>query len=149
MKSRSIFAIAILFALVGSAFAAPQQGPGRGPIAAARDPELEKQSTHSLEVARYYFYRRKPEKNDKDGWARLNKAVEDRLTEIMDTNPTFAKMDEVFFLMGELYHRSQEPEKAVNYWDKVVKEFPDSQFAGDAKKRLAESSSKPKSEKKG
>src|SRR5512145_518792 len=103
MKYRMNFALALTLALAGSGalaglnrvcFAAPlafQQGPGRGPIALTRDPEMEKQSSRSLEAAKFYFYRRKPDKNDKDGWARINKAIESRLQEIVDTNPNFAR----------------------------------------------------------
>lgn len=125
-----------------------QQGPGRGPISVPRDPELEKQSYHNLEVAKYYFYKRKPDKKDKEGWDRLNKAVESRLTEIMDSNPSFARMDDVYFLLGEVYKRSGDLDKAVDYWNKVVKEFPDSLLKTDAQKRLDETNTQNK-EKKG
>lgn len=125
-----------------------QQGPGRGPISLPRDPELEKQSYHNLEVAKYYFYKRKPDKKDKNSWDRLNKAVESRLTEIMDSNPSFARMDDVYFLLGEVYKRSGDLDKAVDYWNKVVKEFPDSELKADAQKRLDEANTQNK-EKKG
>jgi outer membrane protein assembly factor BamD (BamD/ComL family) len=130
-----------------------QSGVARGSISAPRDPELEKQSAHNLEVAKYYFYKRKPDKNDKDGWARLNKAVLDRLQEIIDTNPNFARMDSVYFLMGEVYQRNNEPDKAKESWSKVIQEFPDSEHLPDAKKRLGTSvevdkkDSKPKDSK--
>ena len=131
-----------------------QSGVARGSLSAPRDPELEKQSAHNLEVAKYYFYKRKPaDKNDKDGWTRLNKAVIDRLQEIMDTNPTFARMDSVYFMLGEAYQRNNEPDKAKESWSKVIKEFPDSEHVADAKKRLGTSveadkkDSKPKDSK--
>jgi hypothetical protein len=121
------------------AFQPFQQGPGRGPITAPRDPELEKQAAHNLEVAKYYFYKRKPEKkDDKDGWARLNKSVESRLLEIIDTNPNFSRMDDVFFMLGELYKRAGEMDKAVDNWTKVVKETSDQKLKSDAQKRLDE-----------
>ncbi len=126
---------------------ASQQTAGRGPLAAPRDPELERQSAHSLEVARYYFYKRKPPKNDKVGNERLNKAVEDRLLEILDLNPTFGQADGVYFLLGEVYLRSGEPEKASEQFNRVVKEFPDSQYLADTKKRIAELESQPKGKK--
>src|SRR5262245_53290608 len=81
-----------------------QQGVGRGSIATPRDPELEKQSIHSLEVAQYY-YKRKPPKGDKAGAERLNKAVESRLLEIIDLNPNFSRMDEVYLMLGDVYKR--------------------------------------------
>lgn len=131
-----------------SAAAAFQQGPGRGPVSAPRDPELEKQSYHNLEVAKYYFYKRKPDKKDKNGWERLNKAVEGRLTEILDSNPSFARIDDVYFMLGEVYKRGGDLDKAVTYWNKILKEFPDSALKADAQKRLDEANAQNK-EKKG
>jgi hypothetical protein len=124
------------FSLPNAAF---QQGPGRGPVTLPRDPEIEKQAAHNLEVAKYYFYKRKPEKkDDKDGWARLNKSVESRLLEIIDTNPNFSRMDDVFFMLGELYKRAGEMDKAVDNWTKVVKETSDEKLKSEAQKRLDE-----------
>jgi outer membrane protein assembly factor BamD (BamD/ComL family) len=115
-----------------------QQGPGRGPIAAPRDMELEKQCEKSLDTAKFYFYKRKPDKNDKAAWERMKKAIEGRLQEIIDTNPTFARIDNVYFLLGELYQRSGELEKAIKNWTIVVKEYPDSELKSQAQKRLDE-----------
>jgi hypothetical protein len=122
-----------------------QQGVGRGSIAAPRDPELEKQSIHSLEVAHYYF-KRKPSKGGKDSAERLNKAVESRLLEIIDLNPNFSRMDEVYFLLIEVYKREGDHDKQQEYLTKLLKEFPDSQFAKDAKQQLdgLQSQSTPK-----
>ncbi len=117
---------------------------GKGPITTPRDPELEKQSYHSLEVAKFYFYKRKPEKNDKGGWERINKSVESRLTEIMDTNPTFARMDDVYFMLGETYKRMGDGDKAVEYWEKALKETSDDRIKSDAQKRLDEARNKAK-----
>ena len=125
------------------------QGVGRGPISAPRDPELEKQCAHSLEVARYYFYKRKPAKGDKDGLERLNKAVESRLLEILDLNPNFGKADEVYYMLGEVYLRGNNAEEAAKNYARVVKEFPDSGFADDAKRKLGEIESQGKLKKEG
>ncbi len=124
-----------------------QQGPGRGPVAPPRDPELEKQSNHNLEVAKYYFYRRKLDKNDKEGWERLNKAIESRLQEIIDTNRYFAHMDDVFFMLGELYKRMGDLDKAVENWTKAAKETSDEKIKSETQKRLDEA--KNRTQKKG
>lgn len=150
MKSR--LSLLILLSMICGAVALPalaQQGVGRGPISMPRDPELEKQSQNSLQVARFYFYKRKPPKNDKAALERLNKAVESRLLEIIDLNPTFAKMDEVYFMLGEVSARSGNLDQAKDYYQKVIKEYPDSQVLGDAKKRLAEVENQEKSQEKG
>jgi tetratricopeptide (TPR) repeat protein len=125
------------------------QGPARGPISTPRDPEMEKQSYHNLEVAKYYFYKRKPDKNNKEGWDRLNKAVEGRLMEILDTNPTFARADEVFFMLGEVYKRMGDMDKAVENWTQAAKGSSDEKIKSEAQKRLEESKSQGKDQKKG
>jgi hypothetical protein len=143
-----LLSLAMAFA-AANAFGASPQGPGRGPITTPRDPEMEKQSYHNLEVAKYYFYKRKPDKNNKEGWDRLNKAVEDRLTEILDTNPTFARTDDVFFMLGEVYKRMGDLDKAVENWTKAAKETSDQKIKSEAQKRLEESKSQSKDQKKG
>jgi lipopolysaccharide biosynthesis regulator YciM len=125
------------------------QGPGRGPITVARDPEMEKQSSRSLEAAKYYFYKRKPEKNDKDGWARINKAVESRLQEIVDLNPQFARIDDVHFMLGELYKRMGDTDKAVENWTKASQETSNEKLKSEIQKRLDESKLQKTDPKKG
>ena len=140
-------AFATVSALAGPGnvcFNAFQQGVAKGPIAASRDPEMEKQAYHSLEVAKYYFYKRKPDENDKDGWARLNKSVEGRLTEIMDTHPTFARMDDVYFILGEVYKRMGDLDKATEHWNKAAKETSDEKIKSEVQKRLNESKKEKK-----
>jgi lipopolysaccharide biosynthesis regulator YciM len=126
-----------------------QQGPARGPITIPRDPELEKQSYRSLEVAKFYFYKRKPEKNDKEGWERINKAVESRLQEIVDTNPNFARIDDVYFMLGEVYKRMGDWNKAVEYWTKASTETSNEKIKSETQKRLDEAKSQNKNQKKG
>ncbi len=136
MKYRSNFVLALFAALLIGNATVFAQGVGRGAISAPRDPELEKQSAHSLEVARYYFKRKPAGKNDKEGWARLNKAVIDRLQEIIDTNATFARLDSVYFLLGEVYTRDNQLDKALECWSIIVKDYADSEHFPEAKKRL-------------
>ena len=122
------------------------QGPGRGPITAPRDPELEKQSQRNLEVAKFYFYKRKPEKKDQAAWERLNKAVESRLMEIVDTHPDFGRMDEVYFMLGEVYQRAGDLPAARENWARVTQNYPESQFLARARKRMTETASSPSKE---
>jgi tetratricopeptide (TPR) repeat protein len=114
-----------------------QEGVAKGPII-VRDPELEKQSQKSLEAAKFYFYRRKPEKKDADGWSRLNKSIEGRLIEIIDTNASFSRIDEVYFMLGEVYKRSGENEKAVENWRQALKESSNDKIKSDSQKRIDE-----------
>ena len=130
-----------------AAMPAFQQGPGRGPITAPRDPETEKQSYKSLEAAKFYFYKRKPDKNDKDGLARSNKAVIDRLQEIIDLNPNFARIGEVYFLLGEVHKRGGDTDKAIEFWTKAIKETSDEKIKSEAQKHLDEAQANNKTKK--
>ena len=109
----------------------------RGPVAPKRDPLMEKESAHHLDVAWQYF-KKKPDKANPEAATRTNKAIADRLNEVIDTNPGFAKMDEVYYLLGEVYHRLSDKDKAIHYLGLVVKDAPDSKYFADAKKRLEE-----------
>ena len=109
----------------------------RGPVAPKRDPLLEKESAHHLDVAWQYF-KKKVDKSDPAATERRSKAIADRLLEVLDTNPTFSKIDEVHYLLGEIYNRLNEKDKAIHYLSIVVNESPDSKYFGEAKKRLGE-----------
>lgn len=124
-----------------------QQGPGRGPITVPRDPEAEKQSYKSLDAAKFYFYKRKPDKKDKAALERSNKSILDRLQEIIDTNPNFARIDEVYFLLGEVYNRNGDNDKASEFWTKAIKETSDEKLKSEAQKHLDEAQAQTKSKK--
>src|SRR6266545_2106611 len=81
----SAAAIVLLIAVV----AIGQGGAKKGPEV-SRDPDMEKEALHNLEVARQYFKLRK-----------AYVAVLQRCEEVLAGNPEFSKIDEVLFLAGE------------------------------------------------
>ncbi|HKC63545.1 MAG TPA: outer membrane protein assembly factor BamD [Pyrinomonadaceae bacterium] len=117
-----------------------QGKPVLGPDASTvRDPDLEKDDLHNLEVARQYF------KLKKAYYASL-----DRTEEIIAGNPNFAKIDEALYIAGmsSLYlsenrgkqkiagipeKKRLKPEeyrgKAREYLSQLVNEHPDSSFS--------------------
>lgn len=132
-------------ALVLSAPVARAQGTvTRGPDqTTVRDPEIEKDSMHNLEVARQYF------KLKKAYLASLK-----RCEEIIAGNPTFWRIDEVLYIAGVSSLRLAEGkgkqkqipadttaaklrDDARNYLSQVFNNYPDSQFRKDAEKELA------------
>jgi len=113
----------VLLALGSIAHA--QQGPARGRVEEVRDEALEIRAKHNLDVARWYLTRRKAYEGAKD-----------RLLEIIEIHPDFSKMDEVLFLLGEAYVKLDKLEEAVEYYDKMLKEYPGSQFAKKAREQL-------------
>lgn len=134
------------FALVVAMFlAAPasyaQGGVKTGPDPSTiRDPDLEKDSLHNLEVARHYFKLKK-----------AYVAAIKRCEEIDAGNPTFARMDEVLFIAGESSLRLAEnrgkqktkdksPEQlredARVYLSRLVADYPNSAFYKQAQTDL-------------
>ena len=127
MKSiAAMMTLSIVF-LFGAAVGGYAQGAARGKVDPPRDPIMETNATHSLDVARWYLTKRK-----------AYEGARDRLQEIVDTYPEFSRMDEVVFLLGEASLKLNKPEKAIEYYDRVVKSFEGSEFVKKARERLKE-----------
>src|SRR5437870_13560545 len=77
----------ILLLMAANAWA--QGGAKKGPEV-ARDPDMEQDSLHNLEVARQYFKLRK-----------AYVAALERCEEVLAANPEFSKIDEVLFIAGQ------------------------------------------------
>lgn len=116
------------------------QGTKRGPDPSAlRDPDLEKESMHNLEVARQYFNLKK-----------AYRASLARCEEIIAGNPNFSRIDEVLYIAGESSLRLSQKEgkqaptlpvekhrdDARDYLSRLVNEFPDSSFRKRAENDL-------------
>lgn len=143
MKKLLLLSSFFMLALVLGAPVAKAQGGNRGPDqAVVRDPEMEKDSLHNLEVAWQYF------KLKKAYLASLK-----RCEEIIAGNPTFSKIDEVFYIAGVSSLRLAEgkgkqkqlpPEinseklrdDAREYLSQVFYNFPDSKYRKEAEKEL-------------
>ena len=116
-----------------------------------RDPDLERDSIHNLEVARNYF------KLKKAYVASLK-----RCEEILAGNPNFAKIDEVLLMAGQsslwlsqnkgkqrpdqyvsfdggekkTLTSQQFREMGVDYLKKLINDYPNSSFAKEAQEEL-------------
>lgn len=129
MSGMKSFATMFIFALLVMAVGDPAsfaQGPGK-PIEPPRDAAMEIAARHNLDVARWNITKRK-----------AYEGARDRLQEIIDTHPDFSRMDEVVFLMGELHLKLGKTEKAADYFGKLLKVYPESEFAKKGHARLDE-----------
>lgn len=127
LKFVSTFLVGLLAAVAVSAVCLAAQGPTRGPVEPARDPLMELSAKHNLDTARWYITKRKAY----DG-------ALDRLQEIIDTYPEFSRMDEVLFWMGEANLKQQKNDTAKDFYNKMLKAYPSSEFAKKARLRLDE-----------
>ena len=126
--------IALAVFVVAPAAARAQGGAKQGPDV-VRDPDMEKDSLHNLEVARQYFTLRK-----------AYKASLARCEEIIAGNPTFSKIDEVLLIAGQSSLRLSENkgkqsvktatdklrEDARGYLSMLVNNYPESRFKDEA-----------------
>ena len=131
MFGMKLFATMILFVSVLGGSAILAQGPGK-PLESPRDPAREIAAKHNLDVARWSLTKRK-----------AFEGARDRLQEIIDTYPEFSHIDEVLFLMGEICFKTEKVDKATEFYSKLVKEFPDSEFSKKARARLDELKAEP------
>ena len=138
MKKFCLLVICSLALFVAAPPARAQGNAKQGPDI-VRDPDLEKDSLHNLEVARHYFKLKK-----------AYIAALQRCEEIIAGNPVFSKIDEVLFMAGESSLRLAENkgkqaskvtsdklrEDARDYLSQLVNGYPDSSFRRQAEEDL-------------
>jgi outer membrane protein assembly factor BamD len=81
---------------------------------------------HSLGIAILYYKRR------------AYRATIDRLKEILSNYPSFTKLDEVFFYLGDSYYKSNQIEESIPFFTKLISDYPQSKFADKAQERMEE-----------
>src|ERR1700754_4224786 len=148
----SFLILVIAPTLFVAAPATPAQGVRSGPDQSTlRDPDLEKDSLHNLEVARNYFKLKK-----------AYVAALKRCEEIIAGNPNFARIEEVLLMAGQsslwlsqnkgkqksdLYVSFDGGEKKIltskqfeemgrDYLNKLIKDYPDGAFTKQAREEL-------------
>ncbi|HEX7771446.1 MAG TPA: outer membrane protein assembly factor BamD [Pyrinomonadaceae bacterium] len=160
MRVSYFLTFVLLLVFCVSAPAAFGQGVRSGPDPSTlRDPDLERDSHHNLEVAKNYFKLKK-----------AYVAALKRCEEIIAGNPNFAKIEEVLLMAGQsslwlsqnkgkqspnLYvsfdggekktlTSEQFREMGVGYLKKLVNDYPDSPFAKEAQAELSALDAVPK-----
>lgn len=98
----------------------------RAEAEARRQDALDRLAEHELIVARFYMKR--------GSW----NAATQRLNFLIDTYPNFKARDEAFLALGTALAKLGRNGEARLYFERVVSEFPQSESAEDARRRLAE-----------
>jgi outer membrane protein assembly factor BamD (BamD/ComL family) len=143
-----LFVFLLMFAVVPAAYGQTPKPPDPSTI---RDPDLERDSYHNLEVARNYFKLKK-----------AYVAALKRCEEIIAGNPNFAKIEEVLLMAGQsslwlsqnkgkqrpdqyvsfdggekkTLTSQQFREMGVDYLNMLIKGYPDGSFAKQAREEL-------------
>src|ERR1044071_7550529 len=106
------------------------KSPLRGTVESRLREVQENLAMHNLQIARFYYEVKF--KTDKGGL----KGSQSRLKEIVDKYPCFSYNDEVFFRLGATYQQEEEPDEAAKYYQKLVQEYPESEFNEKAREQL-------------
>jgi outer membrane protein assembly factor BamD len=61
-----------------------------------------------------------------------------RLQEILKTDPEFTHRDSVYFYLADSLARADRPDEAIPYFERLLKEFTQSEHLQDAQERLAD-----------
>jgi len=61
-----------------------------------------------------------------------------RLVPLLKADPEYTRRDAVYYYLGESYARIQRPAEALPYFERLVKEFEQSEYLEPSKKRIAE-----------
>ena len=65
-----------------------------------------------------------------------NRAAAGRLIELVQRYPLYSRADQANWMLGQIYEKSEKKEIAANYYANIVKNYPLSPLAGDAKNKL-------------
>jgi len=85
---------------------------------------------HNLGIARFYYDTRYV--HNKAGL----KGAQDRLKEIVEKYPNFCLMDEVLWRWATTYKEEEEPDEAAKLYQRLVRDFPNSEYVEKAKEQL-------------
>ena len=85
---------------------------------------------HNLQIGNFY-YKAKYEAG-KGGL----KGAQSRYKEIVEKYPNFSFMDEVLFRLATTYQHEEEPDEAAKYYQQLLRNHPNSEFAEKAKDQL-------------
>jgi outer membrane protein assembly factor BamD len=106
------------------------KSPLRATVEARLHEVQENLAMHNLQIARFYY-----DVKYSTGKGGL-KGSQSRLKEIVDKYPCFSYNDEVFFRLASTYQAEEEPDEAARYYQKLVQEFPESEFNEKARDQL-------------
>jgi len=86
---------------------------------------------HSYQVGNFYL-----EPRYKRGKGGL-KGAQSRFKEVIEKYPNFSLRDEVLFKLAYTYQQEEEPDEAAKYYQDMLRNFPNSNYAEQAKEQLS------------
>jgi outer membrane protein assembly factor BamD len=85
---------------------------------------------HSFQVANFYMDRYLR------GVAPNPKGAQSRYREVVEKFPNFSRMDKVLYMLATTYIAEEQPDEASKYLQRILREYPDSEFREKAEEQL-------------
>ena len=85
---------------------------------------------HNLIVGNHYY-----EKYNRQAATNV-KGAQSRYREIAEKYPHFSRMAEVLFRLGDTYMQEEEPDEAIKYFQRLLRNHPNSEYAEKAREQL-------------
>lgn len=86
---------------------------------------------HNLQIGNFYY---KAKYEQQRGGL---KGAQSRYREIVEKYPNFSFMDEVLFRLATTYQQEEEPDEAAKYYQQILRNHPNSDFAEKAREQLS------------
>jgi outer membrane protein assembly factor BamD len=97
---------------------------------------------HTFSVGNFYYDRYLR------GVAPNPNGAQSRYREVVEKYPNFSRTDKALYLLAETYVQVEQPDEAAKYFQRILREFPQSEFAEKASEQLdAIGAAKPEAEK--
>jgi outer membrane protein assembly factor BamD len=90
----------------------------------------ENRGMHTFQVGNFYMDRYER------GVAPNPKGAQSRYREVYEKYPNFSRLDRVLYLLANTYLLEEEPDEAAKYFQEIVRNFPNSEFAEKAAEQL-------------
>jgi outer membrane protein assembly factor BamD len=85
---------------------------------------------HSFTIGNFYYDRYLR------GVAPNPKGAQSRYREVVEKFPNFSRLDKALYLLGVTYVQEEEPDEAVKYFQRILRDYPSSEFAEEAREQL-------------
>jgi outer membrane protein assembly factor BamD len=85
---------------------------------------------HSFSIGNFYYDRYLR------GVAPNPKGAQSRYREVVEKYPNFSRIDRALYFLGITYVQEEEPDEAVKYFQRILREHPNSEFAEKAREQL-------------
>ncbi len=84
---------------------------------------------HTMQIGDFYYERNRQQKGGLKG-------AQSRYREILEKYPNFSYMARVLFRLGVTYQQEEEPDEAAKYFQRIARDYPNSEYAERAKEQL-------------